>query len=299
MERRVDVGCRLSPRWGPRLRWPSGWRHRGTGADAHKRRAHHGGDDQRQAAVLRLGRLDAEQGRGVLRRRRHAGLPGAAQARRARVRPRAADAGAAEHGRGLVHARHRRVAGGARLDEQHVPLATARRSNFLDVVLERRTSCRPRRSPRRPSAAARRSRRSSGRRAQRRHQRPDRRLPQLPLRPRRGHELHLADRQRVVHALVRRAVRPPGRATPATRRSRRPRPRRRDRLDQRAALLLAREGDAPARPRLRHATSTASTPTCTTAATTARPSTTACSSAAPRAAPTRSPTSPRATRSPT
>ena len=43
------------------------------------------------------------------------------RARRARVGPRPADPGAAEHRRGLVHADHRRVAGRPRLDQQHVP----------------------------------------------------------------------------------------------------------------------------------------------------------------------------------
>ena len=43
--------------------------------------------------------------------KRHAGLPRAAQARDEGVRPRPADAGAAEHRRGLVHALDRRLAG--------------------------------------------------------------------------------------------------------------------------------------------------------------------------------------------
>ena len=49
-----------------------------------------------------------------------------------------------------------------------------------------------------------------GRRSRRRHRRSDRRLPQLPFRPRRGHELHRADRQRVLHRVVRPPVRPSG-----------------------------------------------------------------------------------------
>ena len=64
-------------------------------------------------------------------------------------------------GGGLVHARHRRVAGGARLDEQHVP----HQRPAVRQLAPRRSApacCRPRRSPRRPSAAARRSPRSSG-----------------------------------------------------------------------------------------------------------------------------------------
>ena len=89
-------------------------------------------------------------------------LPRAAQARRVRVRQRPADAGAAEHRRGLVHARHGRVAGRARLDQQHVPHQRRARSPTRRPRSAPRTCCRPRRSRSRPSAAARRSRRSSG-----------------------------------------------------------------------------------------------------------------------------------------
>ncbi len=115
----------------------------------------------------------------------------------------------------------------------------------------------------------------------------------VPLRPRRGHQLHRADRPGGLHAVVPPAVRSPGRvrrqrAVPAGR------ARGRDRLDERSALLQPGEGDAPARARRHHATSTASTPTSTTPRTTARRAMTASSSAAPRAAPTASATSRKA-----
>ena len=106
----------------------------------------------------------------------------------------------------------------------------------------------------RDARAVGRARRQAGRadrvggRALGRDQRPDGRLPPVPLRPRRRDQLHRARGQRVVHRLVRPAVRPPGRV----RRPRRVpagRADRRDRLDERAEVLLAGEGDAPARPR--------------------------------------------------
>ena len=53
-----------------------------------------------------------------------------------------------------------------------------------------------------------------GRRSQRRDPGPDARLPQLPLRARRGDELHLARRHPVEHHRVRRAVRQAGFAGP-------------------------------------------------------------------------------------
>ena len=49
------------------------------------------------------------------------GLPRAAAAWRVRLRQRTSDPVAAEHRRRLVHARDRRVAGRARVDQQHVP----------------------------------------------------------------------------------------------------------------------------------------------------------------------------------
>ena len=93
---------------------------------------------QRQAAVLRVRRPAPGRGREVRRRRRHARLPRAAAARHVRVRQRPADAGAAEHRRRLVHARDRRVAGRARLDQQHVP-----HQRRAVRQLDRRRSARP------------------------------------------------------------------------------------------------------------------------------------------------------------
>ena len=76
-------------------------------------------------------------------------------------RRRPADAGPAQHRRRLVLAGHRRMAGGHRLDQQHLP-----RQRAAVRQLDRRRStpacCRPSRSPSRPSAAASRSPRSSG-----------------------------------------------------------------------------------------------------------------------------------------
>ena len=139
--------------------------------------------------------------------------------------------------------------------------------------------CRPRRSPRRPSAAARRSRRSSGPAAAAAPS-PGRRStsatsaraaawPRTTSRP--------AD-SAVVHRGVRPAVRPSRRLRRPARRSRRRRPAPADGLDRRAGLLQPGAGDAAARARRRDRTSTASTPTSTTAATTGRRPTTACSS---------------------
>ena len=79
------------------------------------------------------------------------------------VRPRPADAGAAEHGRRLVQPRDGRVAGRPRLDEQHVPHQRPARSPTGRPPSTASTTCsRPRRSRSPPSAAASRSRRSSG-----------------------------------------------------------------------------------------------------------------------------------------
>ena len=109
------------------------------------------------------------------------------------VRQRPAHPGAAEHRRRLVHARDRRVAGRARVDQQHLP-------RERPAVRQPHGRVRRRRAPGRDARPVGRARRQEGRpdrvgrRPQRRHQRPDARLPQLPLRPRRGHELHLADR---------------------------------------------------------------------------------------------------------
>ena len=134
-----------------------------------------------------------------------------ATASRRRQRP--ADPGAAQHRRRLVHPGDRRLARRARLHQQHVP-------HQRRAVHQPDRRLRPRRAAGRDDRPGRRARRQEGRpdrvgrRAQRRDQRPDRRLPHLPLRPRRGHQLHrLADRlrRRDVHRLLRPAVRPPGR----------------------------------------------------------------------------------------
>ena len=93
-------------------------------------------------------------------------------------RQRPADPGAAEHRRRLVHAGDRRLAGRARLDQQHVPQSTASRFAQPD------RGVRPGRAPGRDDRPVRRARRPEGRpdrvgrRPQRHHQRPDGRLPQ-------------------------------------------------------------------------------------------------------------------------
>ena len=76
---------------------------------------------------------------------------------------------------------------------------------------------------------------------------------------------------RVLHRVVRAAVRPSGRLRRARRRSRRPRRRRRPAGRDVPASVQPGAGDAAARARRRRSTSTASTPTSTTAATTAGP----------------------------
>ena len=143
---------------------------------------------------------------------------------------------------------------------------------------------RPRRAAGRDARPGGRARRQEGRpdrvgrRPQRRDRGPDARLPQLPLRPRRGHQLHRARRLGVVHRRLRPAVRPsrrlrrPG-AVPAGR-ARRRRPAGRDvpRSYSPAQEMRLRVLDGSA------STSTASTPTSTTAATTGGRATTACSS---------------------
>ena len=181
---------------------------------------------QRQAAVLRLGRPAPGRGRGVLRRRRHARLPGAAQARRVRVRPRPADAGAAEHRRRLVHARHRRVAGRARLDEQHVPhqrrraVRRTRTAAFAHdaSVLQAETLAQ---SAERGGKKVAQIEWAGGRSGV--DQRPDRRLPQLPSPaaawPRTTSRRPTARRSRSPSGCS--STTRPG--SPATRRSRRPR----------------------------------------------------------------------------
>ena len=148
---------------------------------------------------------------------------------------RPADPGAAEHRRGLVHAGHRRMAGRPRLDQQHVPhqRRAQRVRHRADVQPEPHGGVRQRRAAGRDARAVGRARRQArrpdrmGGRPRRRHQRPDARLPQLPLGPRRGDELHRARGLADVHRVLRAPVRPPGRVRRATTRSRRRRRHRR------------------------------------------------------------------------
>ena len=126
-----------------------------------------------------------------------------------------------------------------------------------------------------------------------RHRRPHGRLPQFPLRPRRGDELHRAGRLGRLHPVVRAPVRPSRRVRGPGGVPRR-RADRRHGLDQRPRVVQPREGDAPARDRRRRPTSTASTPTSTTAATTGGRATTASCSRPPRTATTPSATCARA-----
>ena len=113
----------------------------------------------------------------------------------------------------------RRVAGRARLDQQHVP------QERRPVRHHPHRGVRPRRAA---GGVDRPGRRAGwpqgrpdgvGRRAQRLDPGPDDRLPDLLLRSGRGHELHRPDRRRAlrrraVHRLVRAAVRPPRRVSP-------------------------------------------------------------------------------------
>ncbi len=268
----TSAGCRVR-RVGPRRRWPSGWRRRGTARTPTRAGHGHHGDDSGKLLFfasdgLTQSKIEEFADDGVT-----PGLPGAAQARRVRVRPRPADAGAAEHRRGLVHAGHRRVAGRARLDEQHVPHRNgATRSEQHSTFSSRRRAERP---AGRDARAGGRARRQEGRadrvggRAQRRRStaRPSTTAASSPAAAWRRTTSRRPTTSRS-RASFGAAVRPPGRvrrqrAVPAGRAHAR------DGLDERAALLLAREGDAPARPRRQRRTSTASTRTSTTAATTA------------------------------
>ena len=186
-----------------------------------------------QVPLLRLRRPDAAVGREVLRPGRDARLPRAAQARSASVGRRPDDPGAAEHRRRLVHAQHRRMAGRARLDQQHLP--QERRPVHADGDPSRpHRRLRRGRAPGRDACPGGRARRQEGRpdrvggRPQRRHRRPDRRLPRVPLGSRRGDELHRADRPRdtssgrsVSSSTTRRAS-TTSRPSPPRRRRRRP-----------------------------------------------------------------------------
>ena len=226
---------------------------------------HGGGDDSGKLLFFASDGLRQDAVEKLRRRRRRARLPRPAAHGAQRLRQRPADPGAAEHRRRLVHARDRRVAGRARLDQQHVPHQRRSRSRNSHRGVRARASCRPRRSPRRPSAAARRSPRSSGPAAAAARS-TARRSTSATSAPAAAWRRTTSRRPtRGLHRVVRAAVRPPGRvrrqrAVPAGRADGR------DRLDQRAALLQPGQGDAPARARRQPtSTSTASTPTSTTA----------------------------------
>ena len=169
----------------------------------------------RQGGVLRLRRNAPGPGRQVRQAgpdADHALLP---PARSARQRQRPAHPGAAQHGRRVVLAGHRCLARRPRLDQQHVP--QERRP-----VREPDGCLRPRRAASRVDRPGRREGRPQGRpggvgrRPQRLDPGTDDRLPELLLRPRRGHQLHRRARRRALrrpglHLGVRAAVRPPGR----------------------------------------------------------------------------------------
>ena len=214
-------------------------------------RGHGDGRDVDKLLFFASDGLRQDRGREVRRPGRRARLPRPAAPRREGVRQRPADPGAAQHRRRLVHARHRRVARRPRLDQQHVPhqrpavRATARRRSAAGVLQAETLAQAAERGGKKVAQiewAGGRSGAIDG---------PDARLPQLPLRPRRGDELHRADRLRGLHRGVRPAVRPPGRASPARRRSRRPRRRPRPAGPTCRTSLQPGEGDAPARARRR------------------------------------------------
>ena len=167
-------------------------RHGRAGARGAQRGPARGGR-RRQAALLRRRRPAPERGPPLREPRRGARLPPAAAPGRARLGRRPAHAGAAEHRRRLVHAGHGRVARRRRLDEQHLP-------RQRPALRQPHGRLRPRRAPGRDDRPGGRARRQEGRadrvgrRPRRRHRRPDARLPQLPLGPRRGHQLHRAGR---------------------------------------------------------------------------------------------------------
>ena len=150
----------------------------------------------RDCRLLRSGRPPAGH-RGALRRPRPAAddvvLP---QEGYVGERQRSADPGAAEHGRRLVQPRHWRVAGRPRLHEQHLPHQRpaggrttpgfAVRTGAFDAECASGGVDRPVGRARGPQGRPGRV----GGRPQRHDQRPDDRLPLVPLRPRRGDELH-------------------------------------------------------------------------------------------------------------
>ena len=157
----------------------------------------------------------------------------------------------AEHRRRLEHADAPAPGRGPRARPTTRSTSTASRSPTAPSAFD---AGRP---PGRDAGPGRRAGRSArrpdrvGRWSRRRHRRPDARLPQLPLRPGRGHQLHRPDGRRRVHRRVRAPVRPPGRlrragAVPGRR------SRGRHRLDRRAGLVQPGAGDAAAGPRRRH-----------------------------------------------
>ena len=143
------------------------------------------------------------------------------RARRVRVRPRPADPGAAEHRRRLVHARPPARGRACTARPTTRSTSTARRSANSTAAFaatehpagrDARPGGRARRQEGRPDRV--------GRRPQRLDQRPDARLPQLPLRPRRGDQLHRAAGQRFARSprsSATRRVRPARRARPPAR----------------------------------------------------------------------------------
>ena len=176
--------------------------------------------------------------------------------------------------------------------QQHLP-------HQRPAVRQPRRRPRPGDPPGRVDRPVRRARRQEGRadrvgrRARRGDRRADDRLPQLPLGPRRGHELRLPRRLREVHRVVRAPVRPSGRVRrPARVRGRRAG--RRDRLDRRPGVVQPGAARCACACSTAASTSTASTPTSTTAATTAGRATTASCSRRRRTATTASATCARA-----
>ena len=158
------------------------------------------------------------------------------------VRQRPADAGAAEHRRGLVHAHHRRVAGRARARPTTRSTSTARRSatrtrgvrrpSVLQAETLAQAAERGGKKVAQIEWAGGRSGTING---------PTLDYRSFRLRPRRGDQLHRArPTTPALHAVLRAAVRPPGRVRRQRARSRRPRPTRRDRLDRRARAPTAR-----------------------------------------------------------
>ena len=161
------------------------------------RHGHHG-DDSGKLLFFASDGLRQDARRGVRRDGDTPGFRELLQQGHEGLGQRPADPGAAEHRRRLVHARDRRVAGRPRLDQQHVPHQRHSAFGTAELQPEPHDGVRPRRAAGRDARPGGRARRQEGRpdrvggRPRRRDQRPDARLPQLPLRPRRGDELHRA-----------------------------------------------------------------------------------------------------------